>query len=287
MKKIRYFHVDAFTDTGFKGNPAGVCVLDKFISTEEMQQIASELRHSETAFVVKGEDAENRFECPLYVLRWFTPEVEVSLCGHATLAASKVLHDEYGIHKDCVTYETKSGLLYTRKDDKGITMNFPVEPYVNSDPSDQLLWYMGISSYERCVYSLQLNKLVIELRSEKELLRLRPDFEKLKRLDLEYDIKGIAVTCKNTSDTFSLKGDRCDFLTRYFNPWFGVDEDPVTGSVHTILAPYWAEHLGKTELLAYQASRRGGFIHLKLVEDDRVELSGHAVVVMEGQIRLP
>ena len=287
MRKIKYFHVDAFTDEKFKGNPAGVCILDKFISTEEMQQIANELNHSETAFVVKGDDLENRYECPLYVLRWFTPEVEVSLCGHATLAASKVLHDEYGILKDCVTYETKSGLLYTRKDEKGITMNFPVEQYINAEPSDQLLWYMGISTYERAVYSSQLNKLVIELRSEKELLRLHPDFEKLKRLDLEYDIKGIAVTCKNHNMIESPYNKSYDFLTRYFNPWFGVDEDPVTGSVHTILAPYWSEILGKKELIAYQASKRGGFIHLNLVDEERVELSGHAVVVMEGEIRLP
>lgn len=279
MKKIKYFHVDAFTSEQFKGNPAGVCILDEFIPTEQMQQIAAELNHSETAFVVKGSDPENRYECPLYHLKWFTPEVEVPLCGHATLAASKVLHSEYGIDKDCVTYDTLSGLLYTRKSDKGITMNFPTDKFTNMEPSEQLLWYMGISHYERAIYSDQLNKIIIELGSEKEVRRLLPDFEKLKRLDLEFDIRGVAVTCKGEG--------KYDFLTRYFNPWFGVDEDPVTGSVHTILAPYWADILGKKELLAYQASKRGGELFLSLTDDDRIELSGEAIVVMDGELRLP
>ncbi len=278
MKKIKYFHVDAFTSEHFKGNPAGVCILDEFISNEEMQQIAAELNHSETAFVVKGKEEENKYECPLYHLKWFTPEIEVPLCGHATLAASQVLHSEYGIEKDCVTYNTLSGLLYTRKSDKGITMNFPSDKYSNIEPSDQLLWYLGISNYERAIYSEQLNKLIIELSTEKEVRRLSPDFEKLRRLDMEFDIRGVAVTCKGEG--------KYDFLTRYFNPWFGVDEDPVTGSVHTILAPYWSEILGKKEMLAYQASKRGGEIHLSMVEDDRIELSGEAIVVLDGIIRL-
>lgn len=278
MKKIKYFHVDAFTDEEFKGNPAGVCVLDEFITSEEMQLIASELKHSETAFVVKGYDPESRYECPLYDLKWFTPETEVPLCGHATLAASKVLHTEYGISKDCITYNTLSGILYTRLSDKGITMNFPIDPYSNVEPSDQLLWYMGISHYERAIYSEQLNKIIIELGSEKEVRRLVPDFEKLRRLDLEFDIRGVAVTCRGN--------EKYDFFTRYFNPWFGVDEDPVTGSVHTILAPYWSEILGKKELLAYQASKRGGEIYLSLTDDNRIELSGEAVVVMDGELRL-
>ncbi len=279
MKKLKYFHVDAFTSEQYKGNPAGVCVLDEFISHEEMQLIATELNHSETAFVVKGYDPENKYECPLYDLKWFTPETEVPLCGHATLAASKVLHTEYGISKDCVTYNTLSGLLYTKLSDKGITMNFPTDKYINLEPSEQLLWYLGISQYERAIYSDQLNKIVIELSTEKEVRRLLPDFEKLRRLDLEFDIRGVAVTCKGEG--------RYDFITRYFNPWFGVDEDPVTGSVHTILAPYWSEILGKREMLAYQASKRGGEIYLALTDDNRIELSGEAIVVMDGEIRLP
>ncbi len=278
MKKIKYFHVDAFASEHFKGNPAGVCILNEFITNEEMQQIAAELNHSETAFVVKGSEEENKYECPLYHLKWFTPETEVPLCGHATLAASKVLHSEYGIEKDCVTYNTLSGLLYTRMSDKGITMNFPSDKFSNIEPSDQLLWYLGISNYERAIYSEQLNKLIIELGSEKEVRRLVPDFEKLKRLDMEFSVRGVAVTCKGEG--------QYDFLTRYFNPWYGVDEDPVTGSVHTILAPYWSEILGKKEMLAYQASKRGGEIHLAIVDDGRIELSGDAVVVMDGIIRL-
>jgi PhzF family phenazine biosynthesis protein len=278
MKKIKYFHVDAFTSEAFKGNPAGVCVLDAFITTEEMQQIAAELNHSETAFVVKGSDPEHLYECPLYQLRWFTPEVEVTLCGHATLAASKVLHNEYGIEKNCITYNTLSGLLYTRISEHGITMNFPKASHINIEPSEQLLWYMGISHYERAIYSEDLHKIIIELSSEKDLRRLVPDFEKLRRLDLELDIRGVAVTCKGNG--------KYDFMTRYFNPWLGVDEDPVTGSVHTILASYWGEILDKKDLIVYQASKRGGEIYLSLTDDGRVELSGEAVVIMDGELRL-
>lgn len=281
MSSLHYFHVDAFTEQPFKGNSAGVLILDEFPNDETMQAIAREFNHSETAFIVKGPARENKNQCAIYALRWFTPEMEINLSGHATLAASKVLHDEYGIENSCIIYDTSLGEIETRKIGEDIVLNLPMDDYALLDPSEQILWYLGINNYHRSVYSNLLKILIIEVDDEKSVLRLKPDYDKLRNIDLDIDLGGICVTCRRT-----VEGDY-DFASRYFNPWIGVNEDPITGSVHTVLALYWSRMLRKTHLIAWQCSHRPGLLILDVLADKRVEITGRAYVISEGHIRLP
>ncbi|MDF2880795.1 MAG: phenazine biosynthesis protein PhzF [Clostridiaceae bacterium] len=275
MKAVQVYQVDAFTNEPFKGNPAGVCILKEAIEDKYMQLIAKEMNLSETAFIqpIAGSDFNNT---NIFSLRWFTPNQEVDLCGHATIAASEILFNKIGIINGKIIYETKSGRLTADNTDKGIALNFPIDEPFNVNLNNNILEAMGIKNYKNAIIGKNTKKLVIHLNTEDEILKLAPDFEKMKSLKFEMNVKGIGVTCIG-------KG-KYDFISRYFNPWAGINEDPVTGSVHTLLASYWGKLLNKDEMKAYQASDRGGEITLRKLADNRLELTGQAVVVLKGEL---
>jgi PhzF family phenazine biosynthesis protein len=271
-KSIKIYQIDAFTNKIFQGNPAAVCMLNESIEDTDMQSIAQEMNLSETAFVLPKENN-------IFKLRWFTPKSEFSLCGHATLAASEVLFNEINIGYDEIIYETKSGILKAIKEPYGISLNFPSDEPMeyNSLDTDDLLNAMGISKHANIIFGNRTKKLVIHLDNEEEVRRITPDFQYMKKLDLK-NSKGVGITAQMNG--------KYDFISRYFNPWAGVNEDSVTGSVHTLLATYWAHILDKKILRAYQASYRSGEILLRLKDNNRLELIGQAVVVLKGEIYL-
>lgn len=275
--KIKIYQVDAFTSEAFKGNPAAVCILENDISDELMKNIAQEMNLSETAFV-KPLKNSNIGKGNLFSLRWFTPEVEVDLCGHATIATSKVLFDEFNIKEQYIKYETKSGLLTAKKKDEKISLDFPIDKALDFNLTQDILDAMGIRSYSKAIIGEKTRKLVIEVKDKENIINLKPNFKILKSLKFKSDVKGIGVTCRGN--------EKYDFISRYFNPWAGINEDPVTGSVHTLLANYWSNKLNKMDMNAYQASNRSGEISLKLLENDRVRLSGEAVIVLRGELYL-
>jgi len=272
---IQIFQVDTFTDKVFKGNPAAVCMLDAEINDEIMQSIALEMNLSETAFVMpdnKNVGSRNEFK-----IRWFTPNREVPLCGHATLAASEILFNHRKIPFDDIVFSSKSGFLRAHKDIHGISLDFPAdEPIkISSSEYNSLIKAMGILKYKNIILGRETKKLVIHLDSQKDVLEVNPNYGQMLALDMDF-IKGVGVTAPMES---------ChDFMTRYFNPWAGVNEDPVTGSVHTLLAPYWSNILCKRELKAYQASKRGGEMILRIKENRRLEMIGKAKVVLKGEL---
>jgi len=256
--------VDAFTDQPFLGNPAAVCVLAEARDDDWMQNVAREMNLSETAFL--------RRENSGFSLRWFTPSTEVRLCGHATLASAHVLWEEGYLQEDEeARFHTLSGLLTARRVGNWIHMDFPAEPtQPEPAPSDlERLLGVPVLSFGR---SARLGYALAEIGSEREVRRLQPDFARLRALP---DIKGLIVTARASTPGF-------DFVSRFFAPALGVDEDPVTGSAHCCLGRYWSERLHKLDFQAYQASARGGIVQV-LVERDRVILGGQAVTVMRGE----
>ena len=275
--RIPIYQVDAFTNEYFKGNPAGVCILEKEIDDLYMQKIANEMNLSETAFVFPP-DGETISSSQMLNLRWFTPKTEVPLCGHATLGASKVLFDDLGYGLDTITYKTKSGKLVAEKCNEGIALDFPIDEPISIQPPTDILEAMGVLNYENIIYGKNTNKLVIHLKSDKDVFEQNPNFEHMKNIQCS-NIKGVGVTCKGNK--------RYDFISRFFNPWVGVNEDPVTGSVHTLLSSYWGSLLKKNKMIAYQASQRSGEILLTIEKQGRVKLIGESVIVLKGVIYLP
>ncbi|MEO5996304.1 MAG: PhzF family phenazine biosynthesis protein [Chitinophagaceae bacterium] len=265
MKHISFYQVDAFTDTPFKGNPAAICLLEVVIPDDLMQKIAFENNLAETAFVLQTEDG--------FTLRWFTPTVEIKLCGHATLASAHILWEK-GILPESTSarFFTESGLLTVTKKSEWIQLNFPRFSLSKVDVPKEIIDALG-SNPINAVYSSD-GRFILELANEKEVLSLKPDFSVLKNYETV-----VATSQSEPSSAY-------DFISRSFVPAHGVDEDPVTGSSHCALAPYWSEKLGKQNLFAYQASSRGGALNL-LVEDDRVLIEGKAVTIIEGVLRLP
>jgi len=255
---IPYFEVHSFTAKIFGGNPAGVCLLDAWIDDEFMLNIAAENNLSETAFIVPNKDH--------YELRWFTPTVEVDLCGHATLATAYVLFDQLGYEGDVIIFQTRSGELSVFKDNDFIVMDFPSRPTEPTDIPEHLIAGLGCE-VERV--SKARDYLVV-LENEKEVRDLQPDFSKLEKIDCE----GVIVTAP---------GNEVDFVSRFFAPRMGIAEDPVTGAAHSTLTPYWAERLGKNRLTARQVSERGGDLWCKQA-DDRVQIAGHAVLYVKGML---
>jgi len=261
---VPLFQVDAFTDRLFAGNPAGVCLLDAPESAEWMRLVAREMNLSETAFAVSGDDG--------FSLRWFTPVVEVDLCGHATLATAHVLWETGRLAPEVpARFHTRSGLLTARRVGEWIAIDFPRLPFAAGPIPAEVTQALGV---EARLTGLFGPKWLIEVESEAAVRAVRPDFVRLR------SIPGRGVVVTSAADRASVY----DFISRYFAPWVGVDEDPVTGSVHCCLGPFWSERLGKRELLACQASSRGGWLRIK-VTDDRVELAGRAVTVLRGELR--
>ncbi len=265
----RFFHVDAFSDEPFRGNPAGVCLLEAPREAAWMQALAAELRLSETAFLLPGEGA--------YGLRWFTPEVEVELCGHATLASAKVLFAEGLLAPgEDARFDTLSGRLLARQRGEAIELELPARREREAVAPAGLLEALG--ARPRYVGRTRDDYLLL-LASEAEVRALCPDPRALR-----------AVAARGVIVTAAASGAEHDFVSRFFAPAVGVDEDPVTGSAHACLAPFWAARLGRRELRAYQASARGGALSLRLEgergESERVVLGGGAVIVHAGELRV-
>ena len=264
-----FYQVDAFSNKPFSGNPAAVCILEGPLSPEVMQAVAAEMNLSETAFVQPpGPDG-------LRGLRWFTPEVEVPLCGHATLATAHVLLRERGAENP-LRFDTLSGILTVAAENDGwLLMDFPVDTPVPTPPPEGLMDALECPSSTPAL--LGVKGWVVRLPTEADVRRLSPDFSRLGRVEVGSTALGVIVTAPGEGET--------DFVSRFFGPWVGVDEDPVTGMAHTLLTPYWAGEIGKTELMARQVSRRGGKLRVRMV-GDRVHVSGEGVTVVKGTLHL-
>ena len=257
---MKIVQVDAFTSTPFAGNPAAVCVLESAASEAWMRNVAREMNLSETAFLHPENDG--------YRLRWLTPAVEVDLCGHATLASAHVLWEDGHIPADAeARFHTRSGLLTCRRNDGWIEMNFPAKLAEPAEAPSQLAEALGAAA----LYTgrNQFDYLV-EVADEATLRGLNPNHHLLRQLP----VRGVIVTAR---------GAGYDFVSRFFAPGSGIDEDPVTGSAHSALAPFWSKRLNKTEMTGFQASARGGVVRVR-VEGDRVYMSGQAVTVLRGDL---
>jgi len=265
--RIRTFIVDSFTDTPFKGNPAGVCFIGSQLDDERMLQIAQELNLSETAFL-SPLDSRNAF-----AIRYFSPKMEIPLCGHATLASAKVI---FSIHKlNEVHFINIQNLdLFAKQSNGHIVMEFPVYETRPADAPPALLAALGIEAIKNSAYNEETKILLLEIGNTEELANLDPDFTALLRS--HNSINGVLVTAPS-------EGDDYDFHSRYFWPWSGTNEDPVTGGTHTFLAKYWASRLGKTKLKSFQSSRRTGFMDVELV-NGKLQIKSQAVIVFEGQL---
>ncbi len=257
---LDFFLVDSFTEDAFKGNPAGVVLLKEEIDESVMQSIASEVNLSETAFVLRTDEGR-------YKIRWFTPTTEVNLCGHATLAVAKVLNDVYGILQ-CF-FDSRMDNLFTRCNDGLIELLFPTAPAEVEYNNKELL--MQLPDFLCAKKSELLDYVVVELASIDSLYSYQPDKDSLLQAD---KISGLILTCRD---------EEYDFVSRFFDPWEGILEDPVTGSAHCVLTPYWRDKLGMRKLNAYQASTRGGSL---FCEDrgDVVSIKGNAKIIMKGKI---
>lgn len=277
--------VDAFTQTPFAGNPAAVCVLAFPAETAWMQQVAREMNLAETAFVVPrgAEETGDKAGCDGYELRWFTPAVEVDLCGHATLASAHVLWQDGHLPVDTeARFHSRSGWLGARRTTDGaIALDFPAEPATEVEPPPGLLAALGIEA-PRFVGRNRMDWLV-EVADEAAVLACAPDMSALAKVNT----RGVMVTAAPATSvpgaTTASRTAGHDFVSRFFAPASGVDEDPVTGSAHCCLGPYWGGKLGKDRVRAFQASERGGSVTIVL-RGARVDLIGHAVTVLRGQL---
>jgi len=260
------FIVDAFTDRPFSGNPAGVVLLPGPADPGWMQSVAAELRHSETAFL-HASDAAGR---GAWALRWFTPAAEVRLCGHATLAAAHVLWSAGQANAAAaVEFDTASGRLTARRHHELVELNFPAQPATAAPAPPGLLESVGV---EPTAVASNGTDWLLELADEPTVLAVTPDFGRL----AEVDARGVMITAAS-------QRPGADFVSRWFGPAVGVDEDPVTGSAHCALGPWWAARFGRDELVGYQASARGGIVRVRIA-GERVLLAGSAVTVVAGQL---
>ncbi len=276
-KEVRTFVVDAFTQRPWRGNPAAVCLMEGPAPDTLLQSIAAEFNLAETAFVwaVGSEGALPGTRR----LRWFTPAVEVDLCGHATLATAHVLLHEQGSIEQEVRFHTRSGTLSARRAQGDIVLDFPAEVPMPIPPPPSVIAALGVKEVQEAAHAPLRRKLLLCLRNEEQVRTLRPDLAALRSLRLDPPTLGVIVTAPGSGGV--------DFVSRYFAPWVGIDEDPVTGSAHTVLGPYWAAKLGRQRLFAHQCSARGGEMQVMVRPDGRVDLLGSAVVVSSGVLRLP
>lgn len=263
---MHIWQVNAFTNEPFKGNPAGVCIVEDFLEPELMQKIASEVNYSETSFVKKLDSNH-------YHIRWFSPKDEAPLCGHATLATAHLLWERGEVDANRITFESLSGPLIAQKEDSWITLNFPsfaVESCPMPELLNKALGYIPISS----VYKDDVMYLVV-LPSVEAVKSLKPNLAKI----AELPCRAVTITALNDGEIDS----EIDFVSRYFAPKVGIPEDPVCGSAHCRLTPFWAEKLGKEKLNAMQVSERTGFIKVA-IDNNRVTLTAQAITVMHGQL---
>ena len=261
---VPIFQVDAFSAAPFKGNPAGVCLLSGPADPAWMQNVAAEMNLAETAFPLAEGDG--------FRLRWFTPKVEVEMCGHATLATAHILWERGVLAPDReARFQTRSGLLTARRDGALIELDFPARPPLPKPPdwADAVVGALGVKPVH---VGMSAEDVLFEAADEEAVRSVKPDFETLRSLPA----RGVIVTSRSADKRF-------DFVSRFFAPAVGIDEDPVTGSSHTVLVPYWAGRLGKKSFTAYQVSARGGILHLRL-DGDRVKIAGRAVTIIRGEI---
>lgn len=257
---IPIYQVDAFAEKLFEGNPAAVCPLENWLDDDILQSIATENNLSETAFFVKE---NNHFN-----LRWFTPKTEVDLCGHATLASAFVLFNILNFNEEEINFQTQSGLLKVYKKDELIILNFPSYDLKITQPTQNLIIAIGKEPIE--TFFNRDYFLVYE--NEEDIVSINPNFSELKKINSQ----GFIITAK---------GKDCDFVSRYFAPSVGIDEDPVTGSIHTVLIPFWSKRLNKNEMVAKQLSRRKGKLYCKNL-GNRVEIAGKAILYLKGEIEI-
>lgn len=258
-----FYQVDAFTDRPFAGNPAAVVFLESFPSNEWLQHVAAEMNLAETAFLVPTANA-------VYDLRWFTPVAEVDLCGHATLASAHVLWESGRIQPGRrVGFDTRSGRLSAQQDDDELVLDFPAE---NPEELDDDMGLPDALGAEPVYIAGNRLDVLVELENEAAVRSLEPDLHALEQLGF----RGIIVTARAEDQPY-------DFVSRYFAPRFGIPEDPVTGSAHCCLAPYWMDKLGKTSMVGYQASARGGTVGVEIT-NDRVLLKGKAITILSGHL---
>jgi PhzF family phenazine biosynthesis protein len=262
---IPLFQVDAFTAKPFRGNPAGVCLLDRPAPAAWMQNVAKEMNLSETAFLVPEKSA--------FRLRWFTPRVEVNLCGHATLASAHILWEEGVLPLGAeARFHTRSGLLTAARRGKWVELNFPARPVGPKPPS----WAKALAAalkVKPLFVGRSSEDALVELAGQGAVRKLQPDFKRL----LGLPVRGVIVTSRASTKGF-------DFVSRFFCPAVGINEDPVTGSAHCVLTPFWAERLGKLRMTAFQASERGGILQVRL-EGGRVKIAGQAVTIFRAALR--
>lgn len=265
---MKTYIVDSFTDQPFKGNPAGVCLAEAFPPEDIMRRIAKELNLSETAFVVPLEKSG------MFAIRYFSPKTEISLCGHATLASAKIIFERGAM--DEVHFKTVRNVDLAVCETRGqITMKFPLYETRAADVPEALLDALGLPDVISTVCNTETNILMLEIKNPQQLRELNPDFDKLQKS--HRDINGVLVTSPGL--------DGYDFYSRFFWPWSGTNEDPVTGATHTFLAPFWAEKLGKKKLKSFQCSERTGFMELEIL-DSALMIKGNAIVIFEGQLRI-
>lgn len=258
--KIPFFQVDAFSSNVFGGNPAAICILEAWLDNETMQKIAAENNLSETAFLVPKSPGN-------YELKWFTPTVEIDLCGHATLASAFVLFEYYDPNKNFLTFQTASGELSVEKSDNLLSMNFPARPPVEVKPPEILLQALGVKPS----FVLESRDLLAIFEDEKTIQNMTPDFDTIKKIQSHFAV------------IVSAPGEHADFVSRFFAPNAGVNEDPVTGSAHCTLIPYWAKRLNKDKLHAFQLSKRKGELFCELLGAG-VSIAGHSTLFAKGEI---
>lgn len=285
--KLPIFIADAFTETAFRGNPAAVCLLESTLDEDAHQDIAREMNLSETAFVRKLQPTDDFTQSSRFGLRWFTPEAEFPLCGHATLASAAVLFQKRKNMNSTLTFVTMSGELKARRAEDGIVLDFPVYPTFPQDfheVKDLIKAAIGDTLVQDIRYSPDTKNLLVRLSDSYDrsfLESLKVNTERLPAIEKTGKVRGLILTVKGEAGGQTAP---YDFYSRCFAPWVGVAEDPVTGSTHTLLGPYWSEELGKKEMRAFQCSRRGGELDISLRPDGRIDIKGGAVIVLEGTL---
>ncbi|XP_033746353.1 phenazine biosynthesis-like domain-containing protein [Pecten maximus] len=286
---VPLYIVDAFTDRPFHGNPAAICLLKQSLSEDDMQKIAAEMNLSETAYIQGVDGGDCDFEHgDRFGLRWFTPTNEVPLCGHATMASAAVIFFVCDNPSPKVTFQTLSGDLVVQRQGRGITMNFPLNtPQLENFESVEKLLNLVIKKelIDSVHYSSDTKKLLVRLNdtcSRDDLESIRPDITNFQNVESSGRIRGVIVTVKGDNGKADKQQNTYDFLSRYFAPWNGIREDPVTGSAHTVLAGYWSGVLEKKTMHARQCSARGGDVTVHIRDDGRVDLTGEAAVVLRG-----
>ncbi len=267
---MKTYIVNSFTNEAFKGNPAGVCLATENLATNKMQAIAKELGHSETAFVSHLKENE-------FAIRYFSPKMEIPLCGHASLAAAKVLFTR-NVAFSRLHFKTIEGLdLKIEKENEAIQMNFPCYSTTPFTVPDALLKALGLTTITNCAYNKETNIMLLEIEDCNRLQNLNPDFNALYH---SHDtINGVLVTALSNKENY-------DFESRYFWPWSGTNEDPVTGGTNTFLTPYWAHKLRKTKMNSFQCSSRTGFMQVELLSLNKISIKSEAQIVLEGVLNL-